>query len=105
MLLIGVVIGFVFGALLSPLSYAPSTSDDACSELQREKTTLSNMRLYWDDLLSDDQCMGHVHYRAVLKNLEPGVVDAVTACQVTSITINDVQYRNPNWCEKVVGIS
>jgi hypothetical protein len=76
-------------------------------ELEEEKLRISKMRLYWDDLLADEQCSGHerVHYRAYLRNVQPEVVDPVTACQETSITINGVLYDRPDWCEPVVSNS
>jgi len=71
--------------------------------LSEQKERRAKMKLYWTDILADDQCLGHdrIHYRALLGNLDSSL-DPVDACKNTNITINGVLYESPEGCEDVV---
>jgi len=73
---------------------------EEAERIEREKRERVRMRLYWDEIQGDPQCLGYEtrRYSAYLANLLP-TIDAIEACRATPITIHGVTYRSPLYCE------
>jgi hypothetical protein len=73
---------------------------EEAERVEKEKLERGRMRLYWDDIQGDENCLGYGtrKYGARLANLLPGI-DAIEACKATPITIHDATYESPDYCE------
>jgi hypothetical protein len=75
-------------------------SREEAERIEKEKWERQRMRLYWDNIQADKQCVAHGtrKYTARLANLLPGI-DAIEACKATPFTIHDMTYDSPAYCE------
>lgn len=77
-----------------------SREREEAERIKKEERERERMRLYWDDVQGDEQCIAHEtrKYSARLANLLPGI-DAIAACKATPFTSHNVTYDAPDYCE------